>query len=153
MNNIVLIGKLKQNKGEGFTLKDMNFDPNGMVKKKPVSQVVDVAEKDTTVYEYDDLDNWAMFPDGDVQGALKYVRDRVHYPDNVSADIKGLVQVSFIVNADGTLTDVQLRKGLNPALDEQVIQAFKSMPKWTPAKKDGKSVRSKYAMAVGVEKQ
>ena len=153
MNNVILIGKLKQSKDEGFTLKDMNFDPNSVVKEKPVSQVADVAEADTTVYEYKDLDNWAMFPDGDVQGALKYVRDRVHYPDNVSADIKGLVQVSFIVNTDGTLTDVQLRKGLHPALDEQVIQAFKSMPKWTPAKKDGKSVRSKYAMAVGVEKQ
>jgi protein TonB len=94
-----------------------------------------------------------MFPDGDVQGALKYVRERVHYPDNVSADVKGLVGVSFIVNADGSLTDIQLHKGLHPALDEQVIQAFKSMPKWRPAKRDGKSVRSKYTMAVGVEKQ
>ncbi len=153
MNNVILLGKLKQSKDEGFTLKDMNFDPNGVVKQKVVSQVNDVAEADTTVYEYNDLDNWAMFPDGDVQGALKYVRERVHYPDNVSADVKGLVQVSFIVNADGSLIDIQLRKGLHPALDEQVIQAFKSMPKWRPAKRDGKSVRSKYTMAVGVEKQ
>ena len=153
MNNVVLIGRLKQGKDEGFTLKDMDFDPDGVVKVKPVSQVADVAEADTTVYEYNDLDDWAMFPDGDVQGALKYVRDRVHYPDNVSADVKGLVQVSFIVNSDGSLTDVMLRKGIDPALDEQVIQAFKSMPKWKPAKKDGKSVRSKYMMAVGIEKQ
>ena len=86
MNNVILIGKLKQSKDEGFTLKDMNFDPKSVVKEKPVSQVADVAEADTTVYEYKDLDNWAMFPDGDVQGVLKYVRDRVHYPDNVSAD-------------------------------------------------------------------
>jgi len=153
MNNVILIGKLKQSKDEGFTLKDMNFDPNSVVKEKPVSQVADVAEADTTVYEYKDLDNWAMFPDGDVQGALKYVRDRVHYPDNVSADTKGLVGVSFIVNTDGSLTDIQIKRSLHPALDEQVIQAFKSMPKWKPAKREGKSVRSNYMMAVGIEKK
>lgn len=142
MNNVVLIGKLKQSKDEGFTLKDMNFDPNGVVKKNPVSQVADVAETDTTVYEYNDLDNWAIFPDGDVQGALKYVRDRVHYPDNVSADIKGLVGVSFIVNTDGSLTDIQIKRSLHPALDEQVVQILKGMPKWNPALKNGKKVRS-----------
>lgn len=153
MNNVVLIGKLKQNKGEGFTLKDMDFDPNGVVKQKAVSQALDVAEVDTTVYDYDDLDNWAIYPDDDVQGALKYVRDRVHYPESISSETKGLVFVSFVVEKDGSLSDISLRKGLDPALDEQVIQAFKSMPKWNPAKKDGKSVRSKYTMAVGVEKQ
>ena len=142
MNNVVLIGKLKQSKDEGFTLKDMNFDPNGVVKKNPVSQVADVAETDTTVYEYNDLDNWAIFPDGDVQGALKYVRDRVHYPANVSADIKGLVGVSFIVNTDGSLTDIQIKRSLHPALDEQVVQILKGMPKWNPALKNGKKVRS-----------
>lgn len=46
-----------------------------VTKEKPVSQVADVAEADTTVYEY---------------------KDRVHYPDNVSADTKGLVGVSFL---------------------------------------------------------
>ena len=74
-------------------------------------------------------------------------------PENLSADIKGLVNVSFVVNKDGSLSDITLRKGVDPALDEQVIQAFKGMPKWKPAKKDGKSVRSSYMMAVGVSKE
>ena len=156
MNNVVLIGKLKQSKEEGFTLKEMDFDPNRVIVQKNVnqpnvSQVDDT--NDDTIYEFKDLDNWAMYPDGDVQGVLKYVKKKVHYPENLSADIKGLIHVSFVVNKDGSLSDITLKKGLDPALDEQVIQAFKGMPKWKPAKRDGKSVRSSYIMAVGVEKQ
>lgn len=150
MNNVVLIGKLKQSKDDGFTLKDMEFDPSRTVEKKVVSQVADT---DDTIYEYDDLDVWAMYPDGDVQGVLKYVKERVHYPENLSADIKGFINVSFVVNKDGSLSDITLKKGLDPALDGQVIQAFKGMPKWKPAQKDGKAVRSSYLMAVGVSKE
>lgn len=156
MNNVVLIGKLKQSKEEGFTLKNMDFDPNRLVVQKHViqsnvSQVDDT--NDDTIYEFKNLENWAIYPDGDVQGVLKYVRERVHYPENLSADIKGLINVSFVVNKDGSLSDITLRKGLDPALDEQVIDAFKGMPKWEPAKKGGKAVRSKYTMAVGVSKE
>ena len=156
MNNVILIGKLKQSKDEGFTLKDMDFDPNRIVEQKNVSQPtvsqMDDANDDT-IYEYKDLDIWAIYPDGDVQGVLKYVKERVHYPENLRADIKGLINVSFVVNKDGSLSDITLKKGLDPALDEQVIQAFKGMPKWKPAKKDGKTVRSSYLMAVGVSKE
>lgn len=54
----------------------------------------------------------------------------------------GKVFVSFVVEKDGSIQDVKIEKGVTPALNEEALRVVRSMPKWTPALKDGKEVRT-----------
>ncbi|GAA2994074.1 energy transducer TonB [Prevotella corporis] len=56
--------------------------------------------------------------------------------------------IVFTVNEDGSLSDITVMKNLTPPLDEEAIRIVKSMPKWKPAKLNGKAVKSKYTIPV-----
>lgn len=60
----------------------------------------------------------------------------------------GRVLVSFIVDTDGSITDVALMKSLSPEFDNEAMRVVKAMPKWIPGKQKGKPVRVKYAIPV-----
>ena len=60
----------------------------------------------------------------------------------------GKVYVVFIVNEDGSLSDVKVIKSISPELDKEAIRVVKSMPKWNPAKQNGKTVKMKYVVPV-----
>jgi len=144
MNNVVLIGKLKQSKDEGFTLKDMQSVAETKKDKKVLSNVL---ETDTTVYTINDIDAFPEFYDSDKQ-IWQYVSDKVKYTESIGSDVKGQMVLSFIVNTDGSLSNLKLRRGLSPALDEQVLQIVKDLPKLRPAKKNGNPVRCELIIAV-----
>jgi periplasmic protein TonB len=58
------------------------------------------------------------------------------------------VIVSFIVNTDGTLQDVVIKKGLSPEYDQEVLRVAQSMPNWIPGSQSGKLIRVKYILPV-----
>ncbi|MBW0023164.1 energy transducer TonB, partial [Segatella copri] len=60
----------------------------------------------------------------------------------------GRVNVVFIVNEDGSLSDVKVIRSIIPELDKEAIRVVKSMPKWNPAKQNGKAVKMKYVVPV-----
>ena len=60
----------------------------------------------------------------------------------------GRVNVVFIVNEDGSLSDVKVIRSIIPELDKEAIRVVKSMPKWNPAKRNGKAVKTKYTVPV-----
>ena len=60
----------------------------------------------------------------------------------------GRVNVVFIVNEDGSLSDVKVIRSISPELDKEAIRVVKSMPKWNPAKQNGKAVKMKYVVSV-----
>ena len=62
--------------------------------------------------------------------------------------IQGRVIVGFTVNEDGTLSDIKVMKSISPTFDEEAIRVVKSMPKWNPAKQNGKAVKTKYTVPV-----
>ena len=94
-----------------------------------------------------------MFPGGD--GALMgYLRDNIHYP-TVAAEngVQGRVVVGFVVERDGSITDVNILRGVDPSLDREAMRVVKSMPKWTPGKQNGSAVRVKYQVPVSFRLQ
>lgn len=94
------------------------------------------------------MEEMASFPGGS-DACLKYIADNLCYPDNcINGVLTGLVIVSFTVNEDGNLSDIKVERNLDPMLDEEVIRVVKSMPKWKPAKLNGKAVKSKYTIPV-----
>ena len=90
----------------------------------------------------------AQFQDGKT-ALLRYIYQNIHYPpEALKQRIYGRVICSFIVNEDGSLSDVALAQGVYVSLDEEVIRVVNSMPLWNPALKDGKPVKVKYIMPV-----
>ena len=80
---------------------------------------------------------------------LRYVYQNIRYPDVAHKQkIKGRVVYSFIVNEDGSISEITLVKGVYVFLDEEVLRVIKSMPKYEAIKKDGKAVKVKFYLPV-----
>ncbi len=85
-----------------------------------------------------------QFPGGE-QAMMKFVSSNVHYPEEAKdKGINGRVLVSFVVEKDGSVTEVEVRKGIGKICDEEAVRVVKAMPKWTPGMQDGKPVRVHY---------
>jgi TonB family protein len=88
----------------------------------------------------------AEFPGGEKE-KMKFITFNMEYPLAASQKgIEGSVFVRFNVEIDGSLTDIEIVKGLEGGFNEEVIRLLKLMPKWKPATRDGKPFRSVYNM-------
>ncbi|MBR6198040.1 MAG: M56 family metallopeptidase [Bacteroidaceae bacterium] len=97
---------------------------------------------------FDVVDVIPSFPGGDKAMWEFFDKERV-YPESCLREKKqGRVLVSFIVEKDGSLSNLKVIRSVNSEFDKEAIRLVKSMPKWTPAIKDGKYVRCKYTMPV-----
>ncbi len=83
-------------------------------------------------------------------GDLKlYMASNIHYPDEArKAGVEGRVVLSFVVNEDGKVSDIQVLRGISTACDEEAIRVVKEMPDWKPAKQNGKAVKVRYTLPV-----
>lgn len=99
------------------------------------------------------VEQMPMYPGGD--GALMgYLRDNIKYP-TVAAEngVQGRVVVGFVVERDGSITDVKILRGVDPSLDREAMRVVKSMPRWNPGKQNGSAVRVKYQFPVSFRLQ
>ena len=86
------------------------------------------------------------FPGGGHLGGYaaldKYIRSSIKYSKKAKKNgVDGSIVVSFIVEKDGTLTDIKIHRGLGYGCDEEVIRVLKASPKWNPGIKHGRPVR------------
>ncbi|MFD2287102.1 TonB family protein [Pedobacter petrophilus] len=99
----------------------------------------------------DHLETVDVIPEypGGINNARKYVGEYVHYPASaVENEVEGTIILAFVIEKDGSVTDIKIEKGLGFGLDEEVIRVMMKMPKWSPAKLNGKNVRYKMRMPV-----
>lgn len=96
----------------------------------------------------DVTDKMPSFPGG--MGALmQYLKGNIDYPiEAFKKNIGGRVVVAFIVEKDGSLSDVRIAKSVHPLLDAEAIRVVSSMPKWNPGLENGNPVRVKYTIPV-----
>nr|NQU88871.1 energy transducer TonB [Bacteroidota bacterium] len=84
------------------------------------------------------------YPGGD-EAMLKYLSENITYPENARKNgIQGTVYVTFVVEKDGSISDVNILRGLEKECDEVALQAVKNMPAWTTGKQRGKPVRVQF---------
>jgi protein TonB len=87
------------------------------------------------------VDQMPEFPEGDVQS---YFAKHLKYPHKaIQMEVSGKVFVSFVVLQDGSLTNIEVMKGLGAGLDEEAVRVIKGMPKWIPGKQGGRPVKVK----------
>lgn len=97
---------------------------------------------------FDVVEQMPAFPGG--QAALmQYLSSHVKYPAVAEeSGISGRVTIQFVVERDGSVTDVRTMKSVDPSLDREAERVVKSMPKWIPGKQNGSPVRVKYFVPV-----
>lgn len=99
------------------------------------------------------VEQMPMYPGGDA-ALMGYLRDNIKYP-TVAAEngVQGRVVVGFVVERDGSITDVKILRGVDPSLDREAMRVVKSMPRWNPGKQNGSAVRVKYQVPVSFRLQ
>ena len=96
----------------------------------------------------DDVDQMPEFPGGNA-ALVEYLSTNVEYPAvALENGVQGRVMVSFVVERDGSLSDVRVLKSVDPLLDKEALRVVRSMPKWTPGMMDGSPVRVKYTIPI-----
>lgn len=83
-------------------------------------------------------------PPGGMAGWNKYLSENLRYPTNAQRKgIEGTVIVAFVVNTDGTTTNIEILRSVGGGCDEEVIRIVKGSPKWTPGMQRGTPVRTR----------
>ena len=120
---------------------------NGLPVSLPSTNKGDtITEREFTGKVYDVVDEHPHFPGGN--GALlDWLSKNIHYTSGC-ASIQGRVVVSFFVEPDGSLSDIELVRKVAPELDEEVLRVVKAMPKWIPASQNNKPIRAKFTMPI-----
>ncbi len=90
---------------------------------------------------------YPKFPGGP-EKMFEFIADNLRWPEDDGSCIQGRVVVSFIVEKDGSLTDVKVVRSLDPSFDKEAIRIVKSMPKWEPGMWNGKPARLKYCIPI-----
>lgn len=126
-----------------------NDDANGeILKAKDV-----IAEPDPPKHEeenkvFDIVEQQPMFPGGPT-ALMKYLSEHTKYPVVAQENgVQGRVTVQFVVEKDGSISDVHVLRGVDPSLDKEAVRVVKSLPRWTPGKQNGITVRVNYRVPV-----
>ena len=86
---------------------------------------------------------------GGMAELMKFLSSNIQYPTACKKKgIQGKVVVQFVVDTDGSITDVQVIRKVDPRLDEEAIRVIKAMPKWIPGMNGGKNVRVRFTLPV-----
>ena len=102
---------------------------------------------------YDMVETMPEFPGG-IGKLMEYVAMNVRYPKEAEEKgIQGRVIATFVVEKDGCITNVEISKSVDPALDAEALRVINAMPKWTPGTQDGGPVRVKFTIPVSFRLQ
>ena len=110
--------------------------------------VAQTAQKEEEAPIYSVVEQQAQFPGGEA-ALLAYVAKNIKYPAiAVEQEIQGTVQLRFVVEANGSIGDVQVIKSLESHCDKEAIRVVKSLPRFIPGKQQGRPVRVWFTLPV-----
>ena len=114
----------------------------------------EVVEDDVVEQEiFKIVEEMPAFPGGEAK-LMEYVAKNVKYPQIArETGVQGRVYVNFVVEPDGSVSNVSVLRGIGGGCDEEAIRVVKSMPKWKPGKQRGKAVRVSYMLPVNFKLQ
>ncbi|MDE6689341.1 MAG: TonB family protein, partial [Prevotella sp.] len=109
------------------------------------------AVTDTIKVRTDAFDAVEVMPEfpGGMDGLMNYLSENIQYPqESWKNNEHGRVVVSFIIAADGTVQQTEIKRSVSPLLDAEALRVVNAMPKWKPGQQDGKDVAVKYTLPV-----
>jgi len=118
----------------------------------PVAAAIEEEEIDDN-YVFVTVEKHPQFPGGEA-ALLKWISDHMQYPTIAAENgISGRVTCQFVVNVDGSVTDVEIVRGRDQYLDKEAVRVLKLLPKFTPGEQRGKAVRVRYSVPVNFKLQ
>ena len=120
------------------------------VRRKTAPRAKPIVERpkvqDNEIYE--SAEHMPTYPGGAIE-LKKFIDEHLQYPEAALADsAQDIVQVSFIVEKDGSTKDFEVIDEHHPALEAEAVRVLQNMPKWKPATQNGVKVRVEYVVPV-----
>jgi len=141
------IEELKDKKVGSETIKG---DPDAVLTvDEPVGTgTAAVVEEDNQVYNTAGIEVKPDFPGG-IEKFYKFVGNNYKTPEEEG--LKGKVYVTFVVEKDGSLTDIKVLRDIGYGTGAEAIRVLKKCPKWTPGEQNGKKVRVLYSLPITIQ--
>ncbi|MBW6478247.1 MAG: energy transducer TonB [Bacteroidales bacterium] len=113
---------------------------------------IDIGGKDEVPDPGDDIilrpEFWPEFPGG-VEALYRYLGSVIRYPREAQQlGIEGTVYVGFVIERDGSVTNVHIQRGIGAGCDEEAMKAIANMPNWTPGRMGTQPVRVRFTVPV-----
>jgi protein TonB len=88
-------------------------------------------------------------PIGGIDALMKYLGENIRYPEEArKKGVEGKVFVQLVVDADGSISEVQVLKGIGYGCDEEAVRVIKAMPAWKPGTQKGEPVNVRMSMPI-----
>ena len=140
---------MKDIAGKIIGSKDMEGDPTAVLTVDIPSSTGDVTDGDIEkVYTSDALEVKPEFPGG-MAKFYKFVGDNYQTPEEEG--LKGKVYITFIVEKDGSLTDIKVVRDIGYGTGKEAIRVLNKCPKWMPGEQNGKKVRVLYSLPITIQ--
>ncbi len=131
---------------EEFTI-DMDADVFTEVQEFTPIEFEEEEEVDEDVI-FTVVEDQPQFPGGE-EARQKFLEDNLRYPQMArEAGIQGTVFVTFVVETDGSVTDVQILRGIGGGCDQEAVRVVEMMPRWEPGRQRGQAVRVQFNMPI-----
>ncbi|MGE5424519.1 MAG: energy transducer TonB [Syntrophothermus sp.] len=132
---------------------DLNAKPNVEAPTEettfePVEEKTQVIEQAAPKEIFTVVEEQPGYPGGD-EARMKYLQENTKYPEEAKElGVQGKVFVTFVVEVDGSITDVRVLRGIGAGCDEEAVRVVKSMPRWIPGKQRGVPVRVQFNLPI-----
>ena len=121
-------------------------EQNEVIEEYVAPEVVEEEVVEQEIFQI--VEEMPAFPGGE-KALLEYVAKNIKYPQIArETGIQGRVFVGFVVEPDGSVSNVKILRGIGGGCDEEAMRVIKSLPKWKPGKQRGKAVRVSYQIPV-----
>ena len=113
-----------------------------------LAQKTVVSQKDQKEEPFNVVEDMPAFPGG-MEAMIQFLSSNIQYPaDAKKQKVDGRVLVNFVVEKDGSITEIKVPKPGFPSLDAEAIRVVKVMPKWKPGYQRGQAVRVQFTMPI-----
>ncbi len=141
--------KIKEIVDKKIGAETIKGDPDAELTVEPVGNgPKDVVEEDNNIYNTAGIEVKPDFPGG-IEKFYKFVGKNYQVPEEEG--LKGKVFVSFVVEKDGSLTDIKVIRDIGYGTGKEAIRVLKSCPKWNPGEQNGKKVRVLYSLPINIQ--
>jgi protein TonB len=139
--------KIKEIVDKKLGAETIKGDPDAELTVEPVG-TGDVVEEDNNIYNTAGIEVKPDFPGG-IEKFYKFVGKNYQVPEEEG--LKGKVFVSFVVEKDGSLTDIKVIRDIGYGTGKEAIRVLRSCPKWNPGEQNGKKVRVLYSLPINIQ--
>lgn len=116
--------------------------------RKEIDRETDISQSDDKEYSMGVIGQKPEFPGGE-SALYDYLSSHINYPAQAAEEgVQGRVIVQFTITKTGKIENVSVVRGRHPALDKEALRVVKSMPNWTPGRKDGRAVNVQHTLPI-----